>query len=99
MQYQSKAEEEPELWDVINAYEQEQHEQSSNMVSLGKAAGRVVECGDVVQLMHMRSGLFLTMLKSKAKLEDSAMRLELVEHGCVFPLQRNDVSLIYGIQE
>ena len=56
------------------------------MVSLSKAAGRLVECGDVIQLLHVRSKLFLTMLKSRATMEESAMRLELLADGCQYSI-------------
>lgn len=67
--------------EILAAYDLECQETKSNMISLAKAAGRAVECGEVIQLMHVRSKLFLTMLKSRATDETSAMRLELLEDG------------------
>jgi hypothetical protein len=83
LQWQARAnkDKDPSLKELLAAYDVEVQEQRSNMVSLSKAAGRMVECGDVIQLMHVRSKLFLTMLKSRALMEQSAMRLELTADG------------------
>ena len=80
-QARAKVGSDPGLVDVLASYDLECQEQKSNMISLSKAAGRLVECGEVIQLLHVRSKLFLTMLKSRATMEESAMRLELLADG------------------
>ena len=95
-QISAKVNEDPSLQEILNSYEQECHEQKSNLIGLTKAAGRVVDCGDVVQLLHNRSKLFLSMLKSRAVMEDSAMRLELLENGCALRLATTTSFLTFA---
>ena len=48
--------EHPRYDEIVVKMKEERIEQKNNLKSIEKATGRVVDCGDVVQLMHMRSG-------------------------------------------
>ena len=70
---------------LISSFDAELAERMANVVSCSKAAGRSVDLGDTVQLMHVRSGYFVTMLKSRAALEHSSMALSIVQFGYQLP--------------
>ena len=46
--------------------------------------GRTIDFGDVVQLKHVRSGNFLTVMKERAQMEPTAMSIQTIPFGNVY---------------
>lgn len=62
---------------------EEKDERENNEMVINKSVGRTIDFGDIVQLKHVRSGMFLTVMRERARQEPTAMSIQAIPFGNV----------------
>jgi len=62
---------------------EEEEERENNEQVINKSVGRTIDFGDIVQLKHVRSGYFLTVMRERARQEPTAMSIQAIPFGSV----------------